>query len=68
MGQPAYQKPGEIQGYIPMSVGAPRSQCPLSPSYLCGIPLAALIGLAFGGRGRWDISRCRSICLQRWGA
>ena len=68
MGQPAYQKPGEIQGYIPMSVGARRPQCPLPPSYLCGVPLAALIGLAFGGRGRWGISRSRSICLQRWGA
>lgn len=59
---------GKSRVTFPWVVGAPQPQCPLSPSYLGGVPLAALIGLAFGGRGRWDISHCWSICLQWWGA
>lgn len=37
-------------------------------SNLCGVPLAALIGLALGGRGRRDSSSHQPICLQRRGA
>lgn len=37
-------------------------------SNLCGVPLAALIGLALGGRGRRDTSSHQPICLQRWRA
>lgn len=59
---------GKSKVTFPWVVGAPQPQCPLTPSYLGGVPLAALIGLAFGGRGRWNISHCWSICLQWWGA
>lgn len=42
--------------------------CQLSFSYLLGVPLAAVIGLAFGGRGRGYRSRHQPVCLQRWRA
>lgn len=53
--------------------GASPGWCPLAPGlplfpYLCGVPLAALIGLALGGRGRRDNSSHQPICLQRRGA
>lgn len=37
-------------------------------SKLLGVPLAAVIGLAFGGRGRGYRSRHQPVCLQRWRA
>ena len=59
---------GKSNAAFPWVLGSLWPQRLPSPPYLCGIPPAALVGLAFGGRGRWDRSHHQPVCLQRWGA